>query len=162
MTPNKKCDEEDVDSICTDSDGGFGVFDQQVDDLLDILQEVQQFKDEKNDKTHVESYLKKSSKSKTAMANLSLLTAMIGVTYKDGDIHLPWEIRSLSEEKIKQVIKKKLRPFWLKHHMTHLTRVFPKGARFDSSNYSPIPAWASGSQFVALNFQTKDESQLLN
>lgn len=33
-------------------------------------------------------------------------------------------------------------------------RVYPKGTRFDSSNYSPIPSWSSGCQLVSLNYQT--------
>lgn len=32
-------------------------------------------------------------------------------------------------------------------------RTYPKGTRFDSSNYDPIPMWSSGIQLVALNFQ---------
>jgi phosphatidylinositol phospholipase C, delta len=48
------------------------------------------------------------------------------------------------------------REFWFKHHQTLFTRVYPKGTRFDSSNYSPMPGWAVGAQLVALNFQTND------
>lgn len=44
------------------------------------------------------------------------------------------------------------------HHSQLLTRVYPKGTRFDSSNYSPMPGWAAGAQYVALNFQTNDEN----
>lgn len=36
------------------------------------------------------------------------------------------------------------------------SRIFPHGMRIDSSNYDPVPAWAAGSQLVALNYQTKD------
>ena len=32
-------------------------------------------------------------------------------------------------------------------------RTYPKGARFDSSNYNPIPFWNNGIQMVALNYQ---------
>ena len=34
-----------------------------------------------------------------------------------------------------------------------LIRTYPKGVRFDSSNYSPIPMWTCGMQLVALNWQ---------
>jgi hypothetical protein len=47
-------------------------------------------------------------------------------------------------------------------HRRFFTRVYPSGARVDSSNYSPIVPWASGSQIVALNQQTKDEAMLIN
>jgi Ca2+-binding EF-hand superfamily protein len=39
---------------------------------------------------------------------------------------------------------------------THLARIYPKGTRFDSSNYDPFTAWNSGCQLVALNLQTSD------
>lgn len=41
-------------------------------------------------------------------------------------------------------------------------RVYPKATRIDSSNYDPMPAWASGCQLVALNYQTNDEHVRLN
>ena len=33
-------------------------------------------------------------------------------------------------------------------------RTYPKGTRFDSSNYDPTLLWGCGVQMVALNFQT--------
>ena len=36
------------------------------------------------------------------------------------------------------------------------SRIYPKGTRVDSSNYSPVTPWATGSQLVALNYQTGD------
>lgn len=36
----------------------------------------------------------------------------------------------------------------------HIIRVYPKGQRFDSSNYDPMPMWICGCQLVALNYQT--------
>mmetsp|Transcript_14314 Transcript_14314/g.18561 ORF Transcript_14314/g.18561 Transcript_14314/m.18561 type:complete len:877 (+) Transcript_14314:211-2841(+) len=40
------------------------------------------------------------------------------------------------------------------YSIRHLIRVYPSGKRVDSSNYDPIPAWNSGCQIVALNYQT--------
>ena len=37
-----------------------------------------------------------------------------------------------------------------------LCRVYPAGLRVSSSNYSPLRAWRSGAQCVALNLQTND------
>lgn len=34
-----------------------------------------------------------------------------------------------------------------------LVRTYPKGTRFDSSNYDPLQMWNCGIQMVALNFQ---------
>ena len=43
-----------------------------------------------------------------------------------------------------------------------LVRTYPKGMRFDSSNYNPLPMWSCGIQMVALNFQTVDTYMHLN
>lgn len=65
---------------------------------------------------------------------------------------MPWEIQSLDENKILALLKNKQdREFWIKHHQLFFTRVYPKGTRFDSSNYNPFPGWAIGAQIVALN-----------
>lgn len=45
---------------------------------------------------------------------------------------------------------------WIEHNKYHLSRIYPKGTRIDSSNYMPVTAWASGNQLVALNYQTGD------
>ncbi len=95
--------------------------------------------------------------------DLGRVTAMISAKFIKGKPYMPWEIQSLDENVI--ISKKKTeadRQFWLKHHQTLFTRVYPKGTRFDSSNYNPFPGWALGAQVVALNLQTKDEFELLN
>lgn len=45
---------------------------------------------------------------------------------------------------------------WINHNRSHLTRIYPKSDRRDSSNYDPTIAWACGSQLAALNYQTHD------
>ncbi|GLT52019.1 hypothetical protein SLA2020_253830 [Shorea laevis] len=35
----------------------------------------------------------------------------------------------------------------------NVLRIFPKGTRFDSSNYNPLPGWMHGAQMVAFNMQ---------
>lgn len=35
----------------------------------------------------------------------------------------------------------------------NILRVYPKGARLDSSNYNPFDGWNRGAQMVALNMQ---------
>mmetsp|Transcript_92228 Transcript_92228/g.246585 ORF Transcript_92228/g.246585 Transcript_92228/m.246585 type:complete len:940 (-) Transcript_92228:231-3050(-) len=44
----------------------------------------------------------------------------------------------------------------------NLLRVYPAGNRIMSTNYDPTPAWGSGCQIVALNYQAKDESVWLS
>ena len=43
----------------------------------------------------------------------------------------------------------------VQHTAFQLVRIYPKGTRVDSSNYSPIMPWACGAQVVALNYQDK-------
>eukprot|EP01091_Cochliopodium_minus_P008792 TRINITY_DN204_c0_g2_i1.p1 TRINITY_DN204_c0_g2~~TRINITY_DN204_c0_g2_i1.p1 ORF type:complete len:766 (-),score=273.84 TRINITY_DN204_c0_g2_i1:34-2310(-) len=49
-----------------------------------------------------------------------------------------------------------------KYNEKLLSRIYPKGTRFDSSNYDPIPHWECGSQIVALNYQTSSTPMKLN
>jgi hypothetical protein len=48
------------------------------------------------------------------------------------------------------------------HNSVHLTRSYPKGTRVGSSNYDPCPGWVTGTQVVALNYQTASEPMWLN
>ena len=43
-----------------------------------------------------------------------------------------------------------------------LVRTYPKGTRFDSSNYDPVQMWNCGIQLVALNFQYPSIEMHLN
>ncbi len=51
---------------------------------------------------------------------------------------------------------------WSQHNREHLSRIYPKGIRVDSSNYAPAPAWSAGNQLVALNYQTGDLGMFVN
>lgn len=41
-----------------------------------------------------------------------------------------------------------------RYNKRQMSRIYPKGTRMDSSNYSPQPFWTVGCQMVALNYQT--------
>jgi len=70
---------------------------------------------------------------------------------------------SYSEIKTNKYIKDRaISDGWIQHNMRHLSRIYPKGTRIDSSNYSPVAAWACGSQLVALNYQTGDLPYQIN
>jgi hypothetical protein len=51
---------------------------------------------------------------------------------------------------------------FIDYNRKHLSRIYPKGLRTDSSNYNPIIHWNVGSQLVALNYQTYSKPMLLN
>ena len=43
-----------------------------------------------------------------------------------------------------------------------ISRIYPGGARIDSSNADPIIGWIAGNQMVALNYQTSDMPMFIN
>lgn len=51
---------------------------------------------------------------------------------------------------------------FVNYNKRQMSRIYPKGTRVDSSNYMPQIFWNSGSQLVALNFQTPDLPMQLN
>jgi phosphatidylinositol phospholipase C delta len=60
---------------------------------------------------------------------------------------------SLSEKQANRMLKESLTDL-IKHNRTHVVRVYPNGTRLSSSNYEPHRYWASGTQLVAINWQT--------
>ncbi|XP_018333855.1 1-phosphatidylinositol 4,5-bisphosphate phosphodiesterase gamma-1 [Agrilus planipennis] len=73
-----------------------------------------------------------------------------------------YEMSSFPENKAEKLICQQENKFFLKYHQIQFSRVYPKGQRIDSSNYNPVPIWNSGSQMVALNYQTGDKPMQLN
>lgn len=51
---------------------------------------------------------------------------------------------------------------FVNYNKRQMSRIYPKGARVDSSNYMPQIFWNAGCQMVALNFQTSDLPMQLN
>jgi len=68
---------------------------------------------------------------------------------------------SFSENKVKGLLKKSSKEF-VEYNSHHLARIYPKGTRFDSSNYDPVPSWNCGAHMVALNHQTGTEPLWIN
>lgn len=72
------------------------------------------------------------------------------------------EMSSFPETKAERLMCQQENAFFLKYHTIQLSRIYPKGQRIDSSNYNPISFWNSGSQMVALNYQTADKAMQIN
>ncbi|KAK3893424.1 hypothetical protein Pcinc_002748 [Petrolisthes cinctipes] len=51
---------------------------------------------------------------------------------------------------------------FVNYNKRQMSRIYPKGARVDSSNYMPQVFWNAGCQMVSLNFQTSDLPMQLN
>lgn len=65
----------------------------------------------------------------------------------------PWEMTSFEEKRAEKLYQTQQEDY-INFNIVHLSRIYPKGFRFNSSNYNPYPAWSSGCQLVAMNWQT--------
>ena len=99
-----------------------------------------------------------------ALASILVYTA--GVKYQGFSKLVTYQAReqfSVSEKTGDKILRDpETRADWIKHNMTHISRVYPKAIRMLSSNYDPVPFWEAGCQLVALNWQTIDEPSILN
>ncbi|XP_053689407.1 1-phosphatidylinositol 4,5-bisphosphate phosphodiesterase gamma-1 isoform X2 [Sabethes cyaneus] len=73
-----------------------------------------------------------------------------------------YEMSSFPETKAEKYFLQQETKLFVRYHRSQISRVYPKGQRLDSSNYNPIPLWNTGSQMIALNFQTPDKAMQLN
>jgi phosphatidylinositol phospholipase C delta len=108
---------------------------------------------------------KKSPKPPTFAQELSdLLVYAHGVKYSGFSKLIIYEPRhqfSVSEKTGAKLIKENKQD-WIKHNFNHISRVYPKGLRLQSTNYDPVAFWSAGCQLVAVNWQTVDEGAILN
>ncbi|CAB0007541.1 unnamed protein product [Nesidiocoris tenuis] len=72
-----------------------------------------------------------------------------------------YEMSSFDEKQATMLLKESPIEF-VKYNKQQLSRVYPAGTRFDSSNFMPQVFWNAGCQLVALNFQTLDLAMQLN
>ena len=64
-----------------------------------------------------------------------------------------YEISSFAEDKAQSLIREYAKEY-VAYNQRQLSRIYPRGTRFDSSNYNPYLFWPVGCQMVALNYQT--------
>lgn len=76
-----------------------------------------------------------------------------------GNERCPFDISSAAEAS--EALFQDIENTW-KYTSTRTIRIYPKGTRFDSSNYDPVPFWNVGAQFVALNIQTCSLPTMVN
>eukprot|EP00744_Colponema_vietnamica_P005902 GILI01008599.1.p1 GENE.GILI01008599.1~~GILI01008599.1.p1 ORF type:complete len:783 (-),score=176.29 GILI01008599.1:425-2773(-) len=65
-----------------------------------------------------------------------------------------YQSTSFTETKSTSMMKKLTMEGYVDLNKQILTRVYPSGARVDSSNYNPMTHWEAGCQLVALNWQS--------
>lgn len=91
---------------------------------------------------------KKKAKRIKISAKLSDIVALSSKKFESFTTSLqqqPWEMHSYPEKKIVRCSQRD--PVNVFHFSLHgMMRVYPKGTRFNSSNFSPVPAWNVGAQ----------------
>ncbi|XP_054262256.1 1-phosphatidylinositol 4,5-bisphosphate phosphodiesterase classes I and II [Macrosteles quadrilineatus] len=72
-----------------------------------------------------------------------------------------YEMSSFDEKQATTLLKEHPIEF-VNYNKHQLSRIYPAGTRFDSSNFMPQVFWNAGCQLVALNYQTLDLAMQLN
>ncbi|XP_048507908.1 1-phosphatidylinositol 4,5-bisphosphate phosphodiesterase gamma-1-like isoform X2 [Athalia rosae] len=73
------------------------------------------------------------------------------------------EMSSFDDTRAKKLMSHQETKFFLEYHQFQFSRVYPSPIlHMDSSNFNPVPLWNSGSQMIALNYQTGDKPMQLN
>eukprot|EP01128_Nolandella_sp_AFSM9_P011958 TRINITY_DN8842_c0_g1_i1.p1 TRINITY_DN8842_c0_g1~~TRINITY_DN8842_c0_g1_i1.p1 ORF type:complete len:556 (-),score=93.07 TRINITY_DN8842_c0_g1_i1:62-1633(-) len=103
----------------------------------------------------------KKEKISDKLSNLIYLKAVSYTSFSDAKSRKPWEMSSFSEGTTKSIAKNEAHKF-VKYNLTNLSRIYPAGTRFASSNYNPYPSFTMGCQLVALNFQTLSNPMFMN
>ena len=139
-----------------------GPMDCSVDSELDMVEWLTCIQDASNKAESTENKIKELAEAKNISKELSDLVIYCESrpfseeTFENGKYY---EMSSFSELKMEKLVSGNsydLRMY--KYHERQFSRVYPKGSRFDSSNYDPVPCWNFGAQMCALNYQTTDRS----
>ncbi|GAM21056.1 hypothetical protein SAMD00019534_042310 [Acytostelium subglobosum LB1] len=126
---------------------------------------IKSLKDRHKDKDSAKEAAKKKEKGKIAveLSNLIYLSSSNFTSTDETIARSPAYMHSFSESKVKEFYSGNFDTCSGIHmSQTHMIRVYPRGTRFGSSNYDPLPSWVAGFQLVALNHQTSAEPMWLN
>jgi phosphatidylinositol phospholipase C beta len=95
------------------------------------------------------------SKATQAMSDLVHYVVPVSfITFAEAEKrNRSYEISSFVEDKAQNLIRDYGKEF-VAYNQRQLSRIYPRGTRFDSSNYNPYLFWPVGCQMVALNYQT--------
>ncbi|CAF2924330.1 unnamed protein product [Rotaria sp. Silwood2] len=72
-----------------------------------------------------------------------------------------FEMSSFSEDRALNIVREQAKEF-LSYNQRQLCRIYPRGTRWESSNFNPYIFWPIGCQMCALNYQTLDVPMQLN
>eukprot|EP00727_Mastigamoeba_balamuthi_P001469 m51a1_g11319 putative 1-phosphatidylinositol -bisphosphate phosphodiesterase delta-4-like (789) ;mRNA; f:110291-113404 len=118
-----------------------------------------------SDLTHLSTYsFPKTPKAAAVSAarKEAVATGAIGRKEATPEMRPFWSMCSFSEVKVNKMIAAGRAGYLRQYNAAHITRTYPKGTRFASSNYDPCPAWSAGCHLVALNYQTSSTPMWIN
>ena len=94
------------------------------------------------------------TKATKEMSDLVIYT--VPVTFKTfvraREVNRSFEMSSWSEDQASSVMRDHARDF-LEYNQRQLSRIYPRGSRWNSYNFNPYLFWPIGCQMVALNYQ---------
>lgn len=105
-----------------------------------------------------------SSEAPAPILLSNLIVYCVSRHFKSFNESLGWkfyEMSSFSESKASKLITTEANGF-ISYNRNHLSRIYPRGTRADSSNMEPSQYWSVGCQLVALNYQTNDTANRTN
>eukprot|EP01088_Endostelium_zonatum_P020599 TRINITY_DN7674_c0_g1_i1.p1 TRINITY_DN7674_c0_g1~~TRINITY_DN7674_c0_g1_i1.p1 ORF type:complete len:843 (-),score=209.62 TRINITY_DN7674_c0_g1_i1:22-2550(-) len=98
----------------------------------------------------------KPEKVSEKLSNIMYLRATHFNSLTESNNNPPYKMSSFSEAKLAKLGSNPSDASLLVDlNRSHFSRIYPSGKRLFSSNYDPFPGWRSGSQLVALNYQTR-------
>mmetsp|Transcript_18928 Transcript_18928/g.39219 ORF Transcript_18928/g.39219 Transcript_18928/m.39219 type:complete len:708 (+) Transcript_18928:3-2126(+) len=121
--------------------------------------------DQQSMRTERSSNTMRAPNSMKIAPELAKITLFHGTKFKswqESTQSFTYHMHSFSESRVRSLCKHNQTNQWIQYNQTHMSRTFPSGKRVDSSNYSPILAWSTGCQMVALNYQTPDDPLRIN
>ena len=132
----------------------------------DVSKKIEDCETEEKRKIDRNSIKQNKKTIKEVVPDLYLYIGLISVGLNINEIKeskfQPWDVVSLSESKVLKHYTLE-RDKLIEFTSNSFLRVYPKGTRFDSSNYDPIKSWICGAQLVSLNLQSlQDDFTLIN
>lgn len=127
--------------------------------------QMDDFSDEEEEKNNLNVNETKAPESKPTKVLSDLVNYIAPVRFKtfirSEERNLSYEMSSFNEDKAYNLVREHAKDF-LAYNQRQLSRIYPRGTRFDSSNYNPYLFWPIGCQMVALNYQTLDTPMQVN
>jgi len=139
-----------------------------------LLPRAEEFADEENDRLLNSKQMSMKTVQTVDTQHVKIAPSLAEITLFHGTRHKSWEqsnampthhMHSFNDSKVSQrLCRQGIENIgnWMKYNSSRMSRLYPSGLRYKSSNFNPLLGWSTGSQLIALNFQTTDEFMHVN